>query len=79
MDKYLNKEAFLKALTEAGRVLLIAVVPLLITMIGNGFEFDWKLILATALIAELKFIDKYIHVLGQELDSESLKKGLTRF
>lgn len=78
LSKYLSKEALLKALTEAGRVVLIAVVPLAIDMLSNN-EFDLRLIAIAGLIAVLRLVDKYIHLIGVELDSEALKKGITRF
>jgi hypothetical protein len=68
------KNALIEALKEAGRVVVIAIIPLLIDMLGKG-RIDWNLIAVTAMITLLRFIDKFLHL--QEKDG--VAGGLVRF
>lgn len=63
-----------EALKEAGRVIVLAVIPLLIDSLSKG-EIHWHLIGITAVIALLRFIDKYLH----EKEPEGVAGGLVRF
>jgi hypothetical protein len=78
----MNKEALINALKELGRVVLLAVIPLLVSSLENGWV-DWRAIAVVAGLAALRFVDKYLHEVGKERStpkSESrLLKGLTRF
>ena len=65
------KLALVEALKEMGRVVVIAVVPILIDMLTNG-EIDYRLLAITGAIAGLRAIDKYIH-------KTSRTKGLVGF
>jgi len=67
-----------EAIKEAGRVVVLAVLPILIADLESG-SFDWRLIAVTAGLTLLRFIDKFFHELGSNEDNESLSKGLTRF
>ena len=72
------KESLVKALMEMGRVALIAAIPILIDGLSNNL-IDWKLIGISAIIAVLRFVDKYLHEYGVATKNESLILGLTRF
>lgn len=72
------KVSLVKAIKEAMRVILIAIIPIVIGMLESG-AFDMRVILASGGIALLKFIDKLLHELGKELEKEVLIKGITRF
>lgn len=79
----ISKEVLKKALSELGRVVLIAIIPVVISSVQSG-KVDVNVIAVTAMIAGLKFIDKLLHELGVEEEEEtgeesSLTKGLTRF
>lgn len=56
----MNKEALIEALKEVGRVILMAVVPLVVVGLESG-SLDFKVIFTAGLIAGLRFIDKYLH------------------
>lgn len=70
--------SILKGLKEAGRVVLLSVVPVLITQLEND-SFDFKVLWIVGGLAFLKFIDKTLHEKGKVDENESLKLGLTRF
>lgn len=67
-------DALREALKEAGRVVVISVIPVAIPMI-NGWEIDWRLLATVGAIALLRFIDKFLH----ENAPEGSSGGLTRF
>lgn len=72
-----------EALKELGRVVVLAVIPVLIASLEN-WEIDWKVVAVVGGIAALRFIDKYLHQLGLQKESGSgeeskLTLGLTRF
>jgi hypothetical protein len=76
-------EALKKALLELGRVVIIAVLPIIITSVEQG-KIDWKVIGIAAIIATLKGIDKFIHEIGVAKEEETGEPskyitGLTRF
>jgi len=70
----MNKEALIEALKESGRVVLLAILPLLIASVEKG-EFDLKAIGVVAGLAFLRFIDKYLHL----NEKNGVSGGLTRF
>jgi hypothetical protein len=51
---------FTEALKEAGRVAVLAVLPIVIDSLAKGV-IDWNLVGVTALIAVLRFTDAYLH------------------
>jgi hypothetical protein len=65
---------FIEPLKEAGRVVVLAIIPLLITSLEMK-KFDWVSIGVVAAIAFLKFIDKYFH----DKEPKGVAGGLTRF
>ena len=69
-----NKEAFISALKEAGRVVVLSIIPIAISQIERGV-WDWGAILVVGALAFLRFVDKYLHLLAPEGESG----GLTRF
>jgi len=76
------KEALKKALLEAGRILLLAIIPVAIPML-ESWTFDWKTLVVVGGIALLKAIDKYLHEIGIQREASGVKSslttGLTRF
>jgi hypothetical protein len=83
----MSKEVLVEAVKEFLRVVVLSIIPILVTNLGNG-HFDWKLIWVTGAIAGLRFIDKLLHEIGMEKEStgtkakpvtSSLTLGLTRF
>lgn len=79
----MSKEALLKALKELGRIVLIAIIPLVISSIEDGV-INYKAIVIVGAVACLKFIDKLLHEVGLEEEEETgetskLTTGLTRF
>ena len=67
-------DALKEALKEAGRVIVLAIIPVLADSLGKG-EVDLQVVLITGAIALLRFIDKYLHL--QEKDG--VAGGLVRF
>lgn len=67
-------EAFVSALKEMGRVLVLAIIPVVIPMF-ESWSVDWRVIATVGAIAVLRFIDKYLH----ENSPEGVSGGLTRF
>lgn len=81
VEKFISdnvKNAVVEGIKEAGRVFLVAVLPLLIDMLNKG-SVDWRLLGITGVIAVLKMIDKYLYTYGKATGKDSIKKGLTRF
>jgi hypothetical protein len=77
------KEALVSALKEAGRVVVLAVIPVAISQMERG-SWDWHAIIIIGVVTLLRFIDKYLHKIGQEAEEKtgepsSLTIGLTRF
>ena len=75
-------KAFVEALKEAARLVLIAIIPI----IAVGFDattrtiqIDWFLVQFTAVITALRFIDSWLHEQGKATDNDAMKGGLTRF
>ena len=63
-----------EALKELGRVIVLAVLPIIIDSLTSG-EFSWRVIAVTGAIAGLRFVDKYLHL--NEEDGKA--GGLVRF
>lgn len=72
------KTALVKALQELGRMTVIAVIPVAVSMLGDG-SIDYRVLGITALIAFLKALDKLVHKYGQEKEDTTLEKGIVRF
>jgi len=71
---YTNIDAFKEALKELGRVVVLAIVPILIDSLTAN-KLDVRIIMVAAALAGLRFIDKYLHSLAPE----GKAGGLTRF
>jgi hypothetical protein len=76
-------EALIEALKEAGRVVVLAVIPVLVSQLEKG-EWNWRIIAVVGAVALLRFVDKYLHTLGMEVEEATgkdsvLTVGLTRF
>jgi len=78
MAKNEVENPLLEATKEAGRVVVLAGLPVLIISLEK-WVFDWRLIAVTGGIAFLRFVDKYLHLKGKKENNEILTKGLTRF
>ena len=77
-------EAFKKALLEMGRVVVLAILPLLVSSLQQDIGIDWRAILIVAVITLLKGLDKYLHTLGEEIEKDTGEPskyitGLVRF
>lgn len=69
------KQSIIKALKEAGRGIVLAVIPVILLGVNaqdGTFTVQWNLVIATAIVAGLRFIDKLLH-------EEGVEKGLTLF
>lgn len=75
---YKNIEPLKEALLEAGRVVLIAIIPILIDSL-NKWQIDFRTLAVVGGITLLRFIDKYLHIKGKVEDNDTLVGGLTRF
>ena len=75
---YSNVQPIVEALKQAGRIVAVAIIPLIINQL-NSSSFDWKAIGVTGAIALLMAVDKFLHLEGKVTDNDSLTKGLTRF
>ena len=64
----------IEALKEAGRVAVLAVLPIIIDSVAKGV-IDWNLVAVTALVAVLRFLDAYLH----NNATAGVSGGLTRF
>lgn len=72
----MNKKALIEAGKELGRVVLVAIIPVLYTSINTStgeIHLDYRVILAVSLVAVIKSVDKFIHKSDIEL------KGLLPF
>ena len=70
--------SILKALKEAGRIILIAIIPLVIDGLNRN-AINVRAIIILAAITFLRFVDKLLHEEGKLRKNETLKEGLTRF
>lgn len=68
------KEALISALKELGRVVVLAIIPVVASAIESG-SIDYRAIAIVAALAILRFADKYLH----ELEPEGKAGGLVRF
>lgn len=68
---------FIEASKEALRVVILSIVPILITQIETNV-FDLRVLGVVALLAFLRWVDKYLHEVGKE-NGDGRIKGLTRF
>jgi len=83
----MNTTPIIEAGKEMLRVIVLAVLPIILTGLNQTtgqINIDWKVIAVVALVAGLKFLDKWLHEKGVELKDRgnwdnSLLKGLTRF
>jgi len=74
---------FIEALKELGRVIVLAIIPVLISSLESGV-IDWKVIAIVGVIAGLRFVDKWMHLNGLQKEAgngepSNLTAGLTRF
>lgn len=72
------KTAIIEAAKESARVAIISAIPILIDGLQKGMV-DWRLVGVSMIINILRTIDKFMHELGKEENSDFLTKGLTRF
>jgi hypothetical protein len=72
------KQPLIDATAELLRVMVLAVIPLLIASLENQ-SIDWRVIGIVALIAGLRWLDKFLHKFGEANNRTTLEGGLTRF
>ncbi len=72
------KQPLIDATAELFRVMVLAVIPVLIASLEND-SIDWRVIGVVALIAGLRWIDKFLHKFGEANENKVLEAGLTRF
>lgn len=72
------KQPLIDATAELFRVMVLAVIPVLIASLEND-SIDWRVIGAVALIAGLRWVDKFLHKFGEANENKVLEAGLTRF
>ena len=72
------KQPLIDATAELLRVMVLAVIPVLIASLENQ-SIDWRVIGIVALIAGLRWLDKFLHKFGEANDNKVLEAGLTRF
>ena len=65
-------ESVKKAIKEALRIVILAIIPIIIDGINQG-EVNYILVISAGVIALLRFIDKLLHETG------IAEKGITRF
>jgi len=70
--------ALLEAVKEFFRIVVLAIIPVIIDGLGKQ-AIDWRLIGVIGAIAGLRFLDKALHEVGKEQDSNLMKRGLTQF
>jgi len=70
--------AIIESLKEMGRIGLLAVLPVAIEQLQTG-SVNEKTLIVVGVVAVLKFIDKFLHERGKELENGNLTLGLTRF
>jgi len=76
----MNK-ALKESLKELSRIVVLAVIPILISGLNstNGtVSVDPNVVLVVALLALLRWLDKFLHETGKEKNN-TLIKGITRF
>lgn len=81
--------AFIKALKEAGRILVLAVVSYLLTGVvlanlvaslsGNHLDINTQLIVTGVITTILKSLDTWLHEQGKATNNPTMTTGLTRF
>ena len=74
--------AFIEALKEAARLVLMAIVPIVlmgINLQSRTIQIDWFLVEFTGVVTVLRFIDAWLHEIGKAKDNNIMKGGLTRF
>lgn len=76
--KYESVKPLLEAVKEAGRIALLAIIPVAIEQLSEG-KFEWRAILVVGVIAVLRAVDKFMHLTGKLDGNDSMTAGLTRF
>jgi len=71
-----NKQALTEATKELGRVVLLAILPVAISAIENN-QIDFKVIGIVAVLAALRWVDKYLHETGKAIDATKPVKSVT--
>ncbi len=69
------KKTALEAVKEAGRVVLLAILPVLVTSLEKN-QLDWRSVTFVAVLALLRGADKWVHEWGK-VNGEM--KGITPF
>lgn len=75
---YTDVKPAVEAVKQAGRIMAVAVIPLVISQLQEN-RVDFRSIAIAGVIALLMAIDKFLHLEGKIEGNEELTKGLTRF
>lgn len=74
----MNKQAFISAIKEPARLLVLAIVPFVIAYFAN-IDTQWAI---TATVV-LRFADSWLHEIGKLQSTRTIEsplvKGITRF
>ena len=60
----MNKQALIEGTKELGRVVLVALIPIILASVNTQtgeITLNMQIVTATALVALLKAVDKYVH------------------
>lgn len=71
-----KESALVASLKELARVVVMGIIPVILggINVGSGeFNIDWRIVSAVAIVAGLRFVDKWLH------KSKVVEKGLVRF
>ena len=77
MNKFITP-AFVEALKELLRVMVLAAIPNILLWAESGTA-DLRVLATSVAIAALRFIDKWMHEAGKDGGNTALEGGLTRF
>ena len=70
----MNKKVIFEAIKEPLRLLVLAIIPVILVWLGT-INTEW----AIAIVAILRFIDKFLYEAGKATGNTNLEKGLTGF
>lgn len=68
----------LEAIKELLRVVVLAVIPLALVQLEQGWV-DYRALALVGAIAGLRFVDKLLYEEGKAKNKPRMKKGLVRF
>jgi hypothetical protein len=72
------KQALIDATLELLRVMVLAVIPVLVDSLLLG-EVNYRSLAIVAVVAGLRWLDKFLHKFGESSNRTVMEGGLTRF